>query len=365
MSEKTKIEWTDHTASPWHGCAEVHAGCDHCYARTMAKRNPGTLGVWGPEGTRVRSASFDANCRRWNRAAEKAGERASVFPSICDPFEDWQGPILNAKGERLVTCWGCDDYHGGKEPLNKDSKWLTMDHLRRDLFKTIDDCPWLDFYLLTKRPENIRRAWEPHDFEKDASDLEAIGLPRHLAGDLAATRTDFRPNVYLLTSISDQATADAMIPHLLACRDLVPVLGVSAEPLLGQIELTKHWYTTHNWHNWLTGQTGIGRTENSSQLHNHPETGKRLDWLIVGGESGPGARPCNMRWIGEIVKQCRAADVACFVKQLGANVIAGGNFADKTGPMERIKFRDPKGGDPEEWLKFLRVRQYPKASVKA
>lgn len=88
MGETTKIEWCDHTASPWYGCAHVHAGCDHCFAEAMAKRNPATLGTWGEGGARVQSKSFAANCRKWNKQANEHGVIESVFPSLCDPFED-------------------------------------------------------------------------------------------------------------------------------------------------------------------------------------------------------------------------------------------------------------------------------------
>lgn len=73
MGVETKIEWCDRSASPWHGCSRVHAGCDNCYAEAMAVRNPKTLGVWGDQGTRVKSKSFVANLRKWNREAEANG----------------------------------------------------------------------------------------------------------------------------------------------------------------------------------------------------------------------------------------------------------------------------------------------------
>jgi protein gp37 len=77
-----------------------------------------------------------------------------------------------------------------------------------------------------------------------------------------------------------------------------------------------------------------------------------IDWVIVGGESGPGARPCDVDWIRAIVAQCKAARVACFVKQLGALVI--GSYGDV------VRLKDPKGGDPAEWPEDLRVREVPR-----
>lgn len=356
MAETTKIEWLNggHTASPWHGCAEVHAGCDHCYAKTMAKRNPKTLGVWGTDGTRVRSVSFADNCRRWNKAAEREGVRKSVFPSICDPFEDFAGPILNSKGEGLAL--GRDgvvavpSVHLGlpDKAIEIYGRWLTIDDLRRDLFAVIDSCPHLDFILLTKRPENVRRMWpwrcgNCHYGVRS----EEVGMGRCWQCGYELD-SDFRPNVWLLTSISDQATADAMIPPLLACRDLVPVYGVSAEPLLGPIQFAK--VPGFN----LSGSAGQDLIRNF--------------WVIVGGESGHGARPCNVAWIRSLADQCKAADVPCFVKQLGGNVrdknaMSSGFkcFSGWDGETFQVNLKDGKGGDIDEWPADLRVREYPKA----
>jgi hypothetical protein len=101
-----------------------------------------------------------------------------------------------------------------------------------------------------------------------------------------------------------------------------------------------------------------------------------LDWAIVGGESGPGARPCDVAWVRSIVEQCRAAQMACFVKQLGADpryhdldltqaVARGEMFATSAQVIRNatvgtpLRLRDKKGGDPSEWPADLRVRQFP------
>lgn len=354
MAEATKIQWCDHSASPWHGCSEVHAGCDNCYARTMAKRNPATLGVWGANGTRVRSATFSEKCRRWNAQAEKAGVVRSVFPSICDPFEDWQGPILDARGQKLgytnikYPFW---PYYviGAISP--EDGRLVTMADLRRDLFATIDACQWLRFLLLTKRPDNVLRMWPSADMFDPESEHKA-----------------YWSNVWLLTSVSDQLTAYAMIPELLKCRDLCPVLGVSLEPMLGPVVLPQSFLAL----------------------------GQRA-WVIVGGESGQGARPCDAAWVRSIIKQCKAASVPVFTKQLGAYVVDRNDagfeaehwtYADGPNaglPVEigawptperiehdlsgyrdgyqgapvRVHLSDKKGGDPAEWPADLRVRELP------
>lgn len=302
MTQNTKIEWCDHTASPWYGCAHVHAGCDHCYAEALAKRSPNTLGVWGNDGTRVRSRSFLAQLLKWDAAAWRAGKIVNVFPSLCDPFED--------------------------RP--------ELDSWRREMFDVIDECPNVRLLLLTKRPENVLRMWPV----VSATDHE--------------TTAHFRDNVCLLTSVSDQTTADALIPDLMKCRDLVPVLGLSCEPLLGPIDI-RHW---------MSG----GSSDPSTFVKLLP----CLDWVIVGGESGSQARPCDVGWMRDLVEQSSAGDVPCFVKQLGSVPMTTEPSCDALHWPIEVEFsitddgrrRWPrllsrKGSDTAEWPDELRVREFP------
>lgn len=352
MAENTKIQWCDHTFNPFRGCVKVATGCVNCYAEAQSKRNPKVLGIWGSEAsgaTRVVAAEEQwRQVKRWNDAAAclrtfdcangdhsdacPQKNRPSVFvASLADWAEDWQGPMVDAKGRRLF-------WSHSRHP--SDSKWhwvneqhcaggeqpVTMDDVRARLFAMEEECQNLIFMMLTKRPENIRR-YIPHRLD----------------------------NVWLYTSIACQEDADRNIPELLKCRDLAPVIGVSAEPLVGQIDFGTpcRWAATSE--RW-----GV----------NH---------VIVGGESGPNARPCNVEWIRDIVQQCRAAGVACFVKQLGARVVDdGANNQSRSYPeeqcwpdsvcvihrlgMEYIPLLDKKGSDPSEWPDDLQVREVPHAS---
>lgn len=143
------------------------------------------------------------------------------------------------------------------------------------------------------------------------------------------------PNVWLGVSVEDQATADERIPLLL--RTPAAVRFVSYEPALGPVNLLRYM---------------------SVPLAEIDNPGAMLDWVIVGGESGPGARPFDIQWARNTVAQCKAAGVACFVKQVGSV------------PMERgerwryePKLKDRKGGDWEEWPEDLRVREFPEVRV--
>ncbi len=191
------------------------------------------------------------------------------------------------------------------------------------------------FQVLTKRPEAMRRYLEM----KDPCCL-ASAAPEQYPRSSAAIEDRLwpLPNVWLGVSIEDQASADERIPLLLQTPASVRFLSV--EPLLEAVNVSK-WVTPY-----LT-----------------PEE-PRIDWVIVGGESGPGARPCNIEWIRSIIAQCKAAGVACFVKQLGTNptgrvILPRELRRYGPNPLPYPIIRDRKGGDPAEWPTDLRVREYP------
>lgn len=349
MGMITQISWCDSTFNPWRGCSKVHTGCAHCYAEATSKRNETILGTWGPNGTRVVAAERAwSDVLKWNAAAAKAGRRDRVFcASLADVFEDWSGPIKSHNGETLLTLDASEYF---TEPSYPHSRNLKLDDVRRRLFALIDSTPSLDWLLLTKRPENVRRFW-PAVAVKSQEQAD----DRNERGEL------YRRNVWIGTSISDQETADKATPELLKLRDLAPVLFLSAEPLVGPVDLSK-WFGVQTEGQWLNVvECGHSRNRYGVNL------------VIVGGESGPGARPCAIEWVRSIVKQCAEAGVACFVKQLGANVEVDhaenvsdfgenvsidGNEGDSFGPT-RLKVSDPKGGNPDEWPSDLRVRQMP------
>jgi len=195
-------------------------------------------------------------------------------------------------------------------------RWVKPEWLRA-CFETMDSTPQHTHLVLTKRPENVRRMWPLHS---------SNGNPIHGG------------NVWLGTSIATQADADCNIPALLKCRGLAAKLFVSAEPLLEAVDLSP----------WLS----------------------RLDWLIVGGESGPRARPCDVGWIRSLVAECRAAGVPCFVKQFGSRPAGLRDWCDRCNlglrsgqhGLDCDKSRvlvDRKGGNPAEWPDDLRVREFP------
>ena len=328
MAENSKIAWTTHTFNPWIGCTKVHEGCAHCYAEGMAKRTG--KAIWGPSGTRSKTSNeYWSKPMKWARDAENAAERPRVFcASMADIFEDWQGPILDHLGNEICVCHGCGKHVnylgdcGGSEPkCGRAPRRLVLDDLRRELFGIIDATPNLDWLLLTKRPENVWRM-----------------LGR---GPFSSRR--YWPNVWLGTSISNQKTAEEFVSRLVKCGELAPVLFISAEPLLGRIDLTRLANGGGETYDALRAEV---RT-NPSHKFRTSDTAP-IKQVIIGVESrGPylgslGDFKSEAAWIDaaeSLVAQCAAAKVACFVKQIPVN-----------GKLSH---------DPNEWPEDLRVRQFP------
>jgi protein gp37 len=348
MGVNSKIEWTDATWSPWHGCTKISPGCANCYAAKTAKRNPGTLGIWGPNGTRVVAA--EATWReplKWDRQAKAAGVRKRVFcASIADVFEDWTGPVVTHTGERLAT---------------------TLDDLRDRLFALIALTPHLDWLVLSKRADRMsayitdtnRGAYTPAGSSTDTitritNEAAMIDEARSFAPVELRRRWPL-PNVWLGVSVEDQQRADERIPLLL--RTPAAVRFLSCEPLLSAVDL-RRYFGTHP-----------DRCKYFDTVESLPCGGKeyprtpRPDWVIVGGESGPGARPMHPDWARSLRDQCKAAGVAFFFKQWGEWGNEGNPHADNHGLMNAAgEFQEldrlPMGlgrHHPQEWSTKYRV----------
>lgn len=262
MVANSAISWTTHTFNGWWGCFKVSEGCRNCYAETFAKRTGRS--IWGPPATTERRFFADKHWQeplKWNAAAEKAGERARVFSaSMSDVFEDH--PEVGPHRDRL--------------------------------FRLVEQTPWLDWQLLTKRPENILRM-----------------IPE-------AWHTNPPPNWWQGTSVENQDAADARIPHLL--RVPAPVRFLSCEPLLGPVDLRSipdpsapgAWRFDALAGGWYLPASEDGYPEVTGD---GPDMGGLISWVIVGGESGPKHRPMNVDWLASLVDQCQEAGVAVWVKQ--------------------------------------------------
>lgn len=310
MGEVSKIAWTDATFNPWWGCARVSPGCEHCYAETLATVRR-KLDVWGVDAARKpMSDAYWREPAKWNRKAEAEGVRCRVFcASMADVFET---------------------------PPERNQQAIDIQGAARErLWKLIAETPYLDWLLLTKRPENIKK----------------LAPWRALVEEF---RYDERPawpnNVWIGTTVEDQKRAEERIPWLLEVP--AAVRFVSCEPLIESVDLenVRPYYlrrevTKSPFEPILLIDALRGHVKGPDDMLD-----LRVDWVIVGGESGSGARPFNPTWAKTIIGQCRAAGVPVFMKQLGANVL---DFAGE------VKAR--KGDDITEWPAELRVQEFPRA----
>jgi protein gp37 len=316
MGQASEIEWTDATWNPTVGCKMVSPGCARCYAQTMSHRLAGMARADIKTG---KNPGRKRNYLDVMRADGKFDGTVRFVPeALGDPLT-WRTP------RRVFVNSMSDLFHEGMPFPYIDQVW---DVMRR--------CPQHTFQVLTKRPERMAAYF---------ADVDRTARAEH--GD--GIRYIPLPNVWLGTSVEDQQRADERIPHLLRCPAAVRFL--SCEPLLGPVNL-KPWLWQRVVETYHGDPDGVEIRR------------RELHWAISGGESGPGARPCNVEWVRSIVGQCKAAGVACFVKQLGANVEAtGGDVPGMTAAGESIRVRlaDKKGGEPEEWPEDLRVRDMPAA----
>ena len=230
VGKVTGISWTDHTFNPWIGCTKVSEGC---------KR------------------TSESNWRepfRWAKRAQAAGVRAKVF------------------------CASQADVFDAEAPEGAQRDLFNLIHITSD---------WLDWQILTKRPQNISGALENADAPVDFL---------------------LKSKCWLGVSAESQATADQRIPLLL--QTPAAVRFISAEPLLGPVTLNYLHFDRTVEIDALKGTHGV--------LRPHQGTNQRLDWVICGGESGHGARPMNPAWARSLRDQCKVTGTAFFMKQMGS-----------------------------------------------
>ena len=320
MSDITKIQWTNYTFNPWMGCTKVSPGCAHCYAETLIDIRWGKA-KWGKGQPRVRTSKANWNLpAKWNRAA-------------ADEIAEWGkhsdlhgGHAHYDKPKRpMVFCASLADWLDDEVPI----EWLA------DLLKLIHDTPHLTWQLLTKRPGNFKSRLI------QAAQNSSWADPMDVADKIAAWANGERiwHNVWLGTSVEDQAAADLRIPQLLSIPAKVRFLSV--EPMLERIDFSKWIFWDHI----------------KDELGKHSTVECEIDWVIIGGESGKKARRCDLDWIVCSVAQFLTAGVPVFVKQLGGNLSDAD--LDECGLGSGRSMQDPKGGDMMEWPPALRVREFP------
>lgn len=342
---ETKIEWTGtpfngvmlpgYTFNAWIGCHKVSEGCKNCYAEADMDNRRGRV-TWGINGTRsVTSYSYWRQVLSWNNQAAAAGHRRKVFcSSLADIFEDWAGHVIDSRKQPLwwKSEWcnaslglahTCDDPFAGEKWCDVDgvptfAHWneeymakhlttmdgwqpLTLTIIREYLFRLIQMTPNLDWLMLTKRPENIMKM-----------------VPEHW-------HIKFPDNVWIGTTVENQAAANKRVPELLKVPAKVRFL--SCEPMLEEVSLNQ----------LIREEDGTAWVDNClTGFKAHGAGGwyaEKVNWVICGGESGQHKRPFDKAWAISLMEQCVSAGVPFFMKQI-----------DKVQPV------------PD----YLMVRQFPK-----
>lgn len=317
MADKTEIAWTDSTWNPTRGCSRISDGCggpNHqggCYAEKMAARfsDPGQA----YDGFAVRTKHGGA----WTGKVELVEHMLDV-------------PLRWKKPRKIFVDSMSDLFH---ENLPDEA----IDRV----FQVIQRTPQHVYQILTKRTERMRRYFEGLTCDNDKY-RPFVRRPGWSARDprdgdrvmlLDEGQTWPLPNVWLGTSVENQAVADERIPHL--CATPAAVRFLSCEPLLGQLDLTDvSWPAGH-----LRFPDSDDLSDSFNALRYRSQTQGAIDWVITGAESGRNARPCNIDWIRSLRDQCVGAGVPFFYKQ----------FADANGH----KIPSPEL-DGRQWLEFPR-----------
>lgn len=366
MSATTKIEWTERTWNPVTGCTKVSAGCKNCYAEKVADR------FWASQYPPVEypTYSVDNCCPVTEMRARRFTDVQTHEDRLVEPLA-WRKPSL------VFVNSMSDLFH---EDVPDEFILHVLNVIRRG------HANGHTFQVLTKRHERMRSMMSRLQFDSHGVGrlfLEDRGLTRQ------GTPISFAPvmrHLWLGVSVENQETADQRIPLLL--QTPAAVRFISAEPLIGPID-----FSVNPSGQVLESCDECGHRRPNPSCDACLDAPPALDWVIVGGESGPGARPLDLAWARSILAQCKAAGVAAFMKQLGADPRGECSWehhddcpptmVDKHGVRSsvsgqpgtlchavddawwpcRLKLKDRKGGRMEEWPEDLRVRQFPRVEA--
>lgn len=367
----TKIQWAGETWQVTAGCDPVSPGCLNCYAAAIAHR-----------GLHTDHAGLTKSVKRRSRS----GKLVSL-PVFNGEFRElWrrlEKPMATKKPTRFFVNSMSDLFHEN-----------ASDDLIRAVFGVMDACPQHTFIVLTKRIDRAAAF-----FQRVAEDYSRLRTCSNVTSPVDICRYEFEkrnqdttltegsgtwplPNVHLMTSVEDQKRLEERVPLLLQCP--AAVRGLSVEPLIDDdIDLSQHLCVTWQCsgckayfdgeHQETCPSCGRAGHWTGSHAFNSPgQRGRAIDWVVVGGESGPGARGVRVDAIHRVVEQCQTNGVPVFVKQLGARPfgdLGNGNplkIPDAkraawrfTWRTQLCTIRNASGGDIAEWPKELQVRELP------
>jgi len=262
----TKIEWTQHTWNPIRGCTKISAGCDNCYAEKMAKRfNKIKCEHCGGYG--IYKNNPDIGCP----VCGNSGLSTEPFKPTMIP-ERLEEP-LRWKKSRMVFVGSMGDLFHEAFP----NRYIEL------VYEVMEKTPQHIYQVLTKRPKRM---------------IEIVNR-------LVDKRGEPFGNIWHGATVENQAMANYRLPDLLRVRSIL--IYVSCEPLLESIDF-RGWLTRPQWGKLNNRNTRPYEVVGRNDL---------INWVIVGGETGPGARVCNEKWVRNIYEQCQAAKVPFFFKKPG------------------------------------------------
>ena len=302
----TGISWTDETWNPTVGCSKISEGCRNCYAIGQSHRNA-AIGETMPNPGRL---------KHYEGLTEKRGDRVEWTGVVNFVPEALEIPLKWKKPRRIFVNSMSDLFHES----------VTDEQLDR-IFGVMGLTPRHTYQVLTKRPKRMMEYLTKQSIGSifDSDSVESLGFEDRMFLKGFGGVIPFE-NIWLGVTVENQQAANDRIPLLLQCPSALRFL--SCEPLLEPVSLGK----------WIND----------------------LGWAIVGGESGPGARNCNVEWMKSIVNQCQKAEVPVFVKQLGAKPCqVYGRILGKTITWP---ISDRKGAIVAEFPDYLQVQQFPEVS---
>ena len=308
MSDQRRggIAWTTETWNPIRGCSRVSAGCVNCYAERQAIR------MAGP------GQAYDGLVRMTSQGPKWTGRIAIAESKIGEPHR-WTRP------RKIFVNSMSDIFHESLADSDID-----------DIFRTMWLAAHHTYQVLTKRADRM------HRYLSDPQTPWRIAAITSVSSNVDRSIAPIPwplPNVWIGVSVEDQQRASERIPLVL--RAPAAVRWISAEPLLGPLSDLRGIWNHCPEHDFASGFC-IDRRHLGVRW---------LDWVVVGGESGPGARPMALGWAKDIVRQCRRAGVPVFVKQIGAHP------TNREGELHPIS--DRAGKNPDDWPAELRVREWP------
>lgn len=336
---KSNIEWTQETWNPLAGCSRKSIGCQNCYAEKMTKRLE-AMGVEKYQGLLNDHGRFNGNVRFDRDALMIPLKRKKPTTYFVNSMSDWcHENVSDDWRDQMLAIAALTPQHTYQyltKRADRMQEYLADPYTRERIVDAI--------YLVTPRSKVVATFFDLYNRRV------VHKIDPHTDREIECLNVWPLKNVWMGVSVEDQLAANVRIPLLLQTPAAVRFLSV--EPLLEYVWIKNEWL-------------------------------EKLDWIIVGGESGANARPFDLDWIRPLIRQCKAANVPVFVKQLGGHVLCrndngfegetdeawpdgtayqdnpSGYREDYQGAPVRVRLKDKKGGDMNEWPLDLRIREMP------